>query len=117
MTKRIERGEVAARLPEIIDPALRERLGVPSRDGPSFTLELLDAELPPRAGTTLRVLVQGIGREFFGPRPIRLGDGYSLEVNGESWRAILETVKAVNPRDGGGTEISLRIEGRYPAGG
>jgi hypothetical protein len=65
----------------------------------------------------LRVLVQGIGREFFGPGPIRLGGGYSLSVNGELWRAILETVKAVGTRDGGGTEISLRIEGRYPAGG
>jgi len=73
-----------------------------------ITLE--EMELPPCPGSLLRVTVNDEGHGgFFGPDGPCLGWGYSVRVNGELWRGILETVRAV----GGGSEITVRIEGRY----
>ena len=79
-------------------------------DVAAVRLRLEEFELPAGPGSLVRVLVNDGGHgEFFGPEGPRLGWGYSVKVNGDLWRGVLETVTAVP----GGSRVTLRIDGRY----
>lgn len=64
--------------------------------------------LPVMEGSKL-TLWTPLDAEFLIDRPLELGHGFTIDVAGQRWRAVVETL-AVKRK---GTLIELRIEGRY----
>lgn len=74
-------------------------------------LRLEELELPVGPGTLLRITVNDDGHgDFFGPEGPRLGGGYTIRVNDDRWRAVLERVTAAAD---GRSRVTVRIKGRY----
>jgi hypothetical protein len=66
--------------------------------------------LPVMAGSKLSVWAPA-GSDLLGLEPLGLGAGFTVDVAGDRWRAVVETLSARK----GGTLIELKIEGRYRA--
>lgn len=64
--------------------------------------------LPVMDGAKLALWVP-LGSEFLLPPPLQLGHGFTVDLAGDRWRAVVETLSAKRK----GTLIELRIEGRY----
>lgn len=67
-------------------------------------------ELPLAPGARITVWCPPGGGPF-GAEPFLDGQGFTIDANGDRWRAILRYVKA----GAVGITLDLEIEGRYPA--
>ncbi len=78
-------------------------------DGAAPVLHHID--LPVMAGSKLTVWTP-LDCGLLGSGPLRLGHGFTVDVAGDRWRAVVETLSVKR----GGTQIELGIEGRYRDG-
>lgn len=67
-------------------------------------------DLPVAEGAKL-TLWTPIGSDLLGDMPLELGHGFTVDLAGDRWRAVVETLSVRKK----GTLIELRIEGRYRA--
>ena len=72
-------------------------------------LRLQHIEVPLAPGTRLAISTPGDWHGF-GPEPLLRGQGFTIDVNGDRWRAVLLEA-AVQP--GGIIRFDLEVEGRY----
>jgi hypothetical protein len=70
-------------------------------------MRLCHIDMPPGPGTLLTVW-QSAG-EPDATEPLETGQGFTIDVNGDRWRALLESWD----ESPDGTELHMRIERRY----
>jgi hypothetical protein len=87
-------------------------MGCGPRQGEAVSSEaspvLRHIDLPVVSGSKLAVW-SPLGSDLVGPEPLQLGHGFTVDLNGDRWRAVVETLSVKRK----GTLIELRIEGRY----
>lgn len=74
-------------------------------------LKLEHIDLPLAAGSKLTIWHPDTFNGF-GDSPFGIGQGYTFDLGGSRWRAVLQTVSSRK----GGTLMDLEIAGRYPDG-
>jgi hypothetical protein len=67
-----------------------------------------------QAGTRFTLRLPAGEHEAFGPEPFTAGQGFTVDVAGERWRAIL--LSAATDPDGSGVSLEVELSDRTPIG-